>query len=164
MVRPVIEAANNACGWPFGEQAIGAAGVTTCFSPVKTGGTGRVGLPLAGHLRAGDGRPKTLGPPDQACPPPGVSATNRRSSAADLLQVQQIVMNDSTNRCCPAHASGGLDPGNSSVPPIPPALSTHIGRPGFASRSEVPVSARRRSRAEGAQRSPYCWCHAWIWR
>jgi hypothetical protein len=40
----------------------------------------------------------------------------------------------------------------------------HIARPGFASRKGVPVSARRRRRAEGAQRSPYCWCQAWIWR
>ena len=40
----------------------------------------------------------------------------------------------------------------------------YIGRPGLASRSGVPVSASRRSRAEGAQRSPYCWCQAWIWR
>ena len=28
----------------------------------------------------------------------------------------------------------------------------------------VPVSARRRSKGAGAQRSPYCWCQAWIWR
>ena len=50
--------------------------------------------------------------------------------------------------------------------PIPPApsCSDHIGRLGLASRNGVPASASWRSRAEGAQRSPYCWCHAWIWR
>jgi hypothetical protein len=36
------------------------------------------------------------------------------------------------------------------------SYSCYIGLPGLASRSGVPVSARRRKRAAGAQRSPYC--------
>src|ERR1700759_1334851 len=60
----------------------------------------------------------------------------------------------------PASASAAVFPGHMGRC----AVTGYIGRRGLASRSGVPVSANWRSNAAGAQRSPYCWCQAWIWR